>query len=148
LTFDEAISPETIPDDYLSGKIDEEGIKAVFLPVDESRESIIKKQKELERILKKYPQYRAGYLHLATTWLQLGRGNEAKEVLERYHQIDPHHSIVEYYLSILCTERLDYNHAWTYLKQAESLAHARGHHPKILQSLRETLRRTNPEPIN
>lgn len=52
ITFDEAVSPETIPDDYLSGKIDAEGIKAVFLPVDETRESIMKKQKELEQILK------------------------------------------------------------------------------------------------
>lgn len=147
ITFDEAVSPETIPDDYLSGKIDAEGIKAVFLPVDETRESIIKKQKELEQILKKYPQYRAGHLHLATTWLQMGRGSEAKEVLERYHKLDPHNSIVEYYLSVLCIERLDYNHAWTYLKQAESLAHARGHRPKALQSIREGLRRINPEPI-
>ena len=147
ITFDEAVSPESIPDDYLSGKIDAEGIKAVFLPVDETRESILKKQKELEQILKKYPQYRAGHLHLATTWLQIGRGSEAKEILERYHKLDPHCSTVEYYLSVLCIERLDYNHAWNYLKQAESLAYARGHNPKALQSIRENLRRINPEPL-
>lgn len=147
ITFDEAVSPETIPDDYLSGRIDADGIKAVFLPVDETRESIMKKQKELEQILKKHPQYRAGHLHLATTWLQLGRGSEAKEVLERYHKLDPHNSIVEYYLSVLCIERLDYNHAWTFLNQAESLVQARGHHPKVLQSIREGLRRVNPEPM-
>jgi tetratricopeptide (TPR) repeat protein len=147
LTFDEAISKETIPDDYLSGKIDAEGIKAVFLPVDETRESIIKKQKELEQILKKYPQYRAGHLHLATTWLQLGRSSEAKEVLEQYHKLDPHHCIVEYYLSVLSIERFDYNHAWAYINQAESLVQARGHRPKILQGLKEKLRRINPEPI-
>ncbi len=147
LTFEEAISPETIPEDYLSGKIDAEGIKAVFLPVDETRESILKKQKELEQILKKYPSYRAGQLHLATTWLQLGRTSEAKEILEKYHKLDPHNCIVEYYLAVLCLERLDYNHAWTYLKQVESLALARGHHPKILFAIREKLRRVNPEPI-
>lgn len=146
ITFDEAVSPETIPDDYLSGKIDAEGIKAVFLPVDETRESIVKKQKELEKILKRYPNYRAGQLHLATTWLQLGRSSEAKEVLERYHKIDPHHSIVEYYLAILCIERLNYNQAWSYLNQAESLVFARGHHPKALKSIRESLRRISPEP--
>ncbi len=147
ITFDEAVSPETIPDDYLSGKIDAEGIKAVFLPVDETRESIVKKQKELEKILKRYPHYRAGQLHLATTWLQLGRSSEAKEVLEKYHRIDPHHSIVEYYLAILSIERLDYNLAWSYLTQAESLAAARGHHPKALKSIRESLRRISPDPF-
>jgi regulator of sirC expression with transglutaminase-like and TPR domain len=146
ITFDEAVSPETIPDDYLSGKIDAEGIKAVFLPVDETRESILKKQKELEGILKRYPHYRAGRLHLATTWLQLGRTSEAKEILESYHKLDPHHSIVEYYLAVLCIERLDYNQSWSYLKQAESLADVRGHRPKALRSIRENLRRSCPEP--
>lgn len=146
LTFDEAVSPETIPDDFLSGKIDAEGIKAVFLPVDETRESILKKQKELEQILKQYPLYRAGLLHLATTWLQLGRGSEAKEILERHHKIDPHSSIIEYYLSVLSIERLDYNSAWSYLNQAESLAFSRGHHPHVLRSIREQLRRMSPEP--
>jgi tetratricopeptide (TPR) repeat protein len=146
ITFEESISPESIPDDYLSGKIDAEGIKAVFLPVDETRESILKKQKELEHILKRYPHFRAGKLHLATTWLQLGRTSEAKEILEDYHQLDPHNCIVEYYLAVLCLERLDYNQAWSYLKQTESLAHMRGHQPKALRSVRENLRRSCPEP--
>lgn len=146
ITFDEAVSPETIPEDYLSGKIDAEGIKAVFLPVDETRESILKKQKELEQILKRHPNFRAGKLHLATTWLQLGRISEAKEVLETYHKIDPHHCIVEYYLAILCLEHLDYNQAWSYFKQVESLSSARGHYPKALVSLRENLRKICPEP--
>ena len=146
LTFAESVSPESIPDDYLSGKIDAEGIKAVFLPVDETRESILKKQKELEQILKRYPHFRAGKLHLATTWLQLGRLNEAKEILEAYHKLDPHYCIVEYYLSVLCLERLDYNQAWNYLKQTESLAHARGTHPRALRSVREALRSVCPEP--
>lgn len=146
ITFDEAVSKETIPDDYLSGKIDANGIKAVFLPVDETRISIVKKQKELKQILKSYPQYKAGLMQLATTWLQLGRSSEAKEILERYHKIDPHNSTVEYYLAILCIERFDYNHAWSYLKQAESLVQSRHHTPKALASVRESLRRISPEP--
>lgn len=146
LTFDEAVSPETVPDDYLSGRIDADGIKAVFLPVDETRESVVKKQKELEGILKRYPNYRAGQLQLATTWLQLGRSSEAREILERYHKIDPHSSIVEYYLAVLCIERLDYNQAWNYLRAAESLAQARSHKPKALTAVRESLRRMSPEP--
>ncbi len=147
IIFEEAVSAESIPEDYLNGKIDAEGIKAVFLPVDETRESITDKQKELQEILKRYPHYRAGLLHLATTWLQLGRGNEAKEVLERYHKIDPHNAIVEYYLCILCLERLDYNRAWVHLKKTEKLVYSRSHYPKALESLRTQLRRSCPEPI-
>jgi regulator of sirC expression with transglutaminase-like and TPR domain len=146
VTFDEAVSPESIPEDYLLGKIDEEGIKAVFLPVDETRASVLEKQKELQKILKRYPYYRAGLMHLATTYLQLGRGNEAKETLERYHKIDPHNSTIEYYLCILSLERLDYNRAWSYLKKTEKLVYARSHYPKALEALRTQLRRACPEP--
>lgn len=146
ITFDEAVSPETIPDDFLSGKIDANGIKAVFLPVDETRASILKKKSELEQILKRYPQYRAGLLQLATTWLQLGRESEGRDVLERYHKIDPNNSIVEYYLSILCLQRMDFNRAWNHLKSAEGLVAARRHNPKALLAVREGLRRSSPEP--
>ncbi len=146
LTFDEAVSPETIPDDYLNGKIDAEGLKAIFLPVDETRESIVKKQKELEQIVKRYPNFRAGRLHLATTWMQLGRTNEAKEALETYHKLDPHSCIVEYYLAVISLEHLDYNQSWNYFKQAEALTQSRAHHPKALLSLKQQLRRSCPEP--
>ncbi len=146
LTFDEAVSQESIPEDYLTGRIDAEGLKAVFLPVDETRESILKKQNELEKILKRYPNFRAGKLHLATTWLQLGRTNEAKEILEEYHKLDPHFSVVEYYLAVLCLEHLDYHQSWNYFKQAESLTQVRGHRPRALLSLKEHLRRSCPEP--
>ncbi len=145
--FDENVSQETLPEDYLSGKVDIDGIKAVFLPVDQTRESIVKKQKELELILKRYPKYRAGLMHLATSWLQLGRSSEAKEVLERYHRLDPHNATVEYYLAILCIERLDYNQAWSHLLQAESLVANRNHAPKALASVRESLRRISPQPV-
>lgn len=146
VVFDEAVSSENIPEDYLKGKIDVEGLKTIFLTVDETRESILKKQKELEKVMKHYPDFRAGKIQLATTWLQLGRTSEARAILEGYHRLDPHHCIVEYYLSVLCLEHLDYTQSWSYFKQAESLAHARGHHPKALVSVREHLRRLCPEP--
>ena len=145
ITFEEAISSETIPEDFLNGKIDVDGLKAVFLPVDETRESILKKQKELEQILKKHPNFRAGKLHLATTLLQLSRTSEAKTVLESYHRFDPHHCIVEYYLAVLCMHHMDYNQSWTHLKHVESLTQARGHHPKALHAFQENLRRSCPE---
>ncbi len=146
MTFEEAISQETLPDDYLNKKVDIDGIKAVFLPVDETRESILKKQKELQAILFRYPSYRAGLLMLATTWMQLGRGSEALEVLQKYHKIDPNNSIVEYYLAISCSQRLDYNQAWAFLKNAEKITLAREHYPKALLAIRQQLRHSCPEP--
>jgi tetratricopeptide (TPR) repeat protein len=148
LTFDYAVSAETIPDDFLRGKIDIEGMKAIFLPVDETRTSVQKKQKELQKILGKHPFFRAGMLQLATTFLQLGRGSEALEVLQRYHQIDSSSSIVEYYLSLVSLQRMDYLKAWDFLKQAEKLTLARSHHPKALKALRDQLRHVCPDPQN
>lgn len=146
MTFPESVSRETFPEDYLSGRIDIAGLKAVFLPVDETRESILNKQKELQQILKRYPKYRAGLFQLATTWLQLGRHNEAKEVLERHHNIDPDQATIEYYLAALCLERMDYTQSWNYLHNAERLTLARNHSPKALSSVRESLRKVCPEP--
>lgn len=145
-TFDYAVSPENMPDDFLNGKVDAEGIKAIFLPVDETRDSVVEKQQALEKILKQYPHFRAGIMQLAITWLQLGRGSEALEVLERHHKIDPDNATVEYYLSILCMERLDYNAAWDYLKKTEKIVQEREHKPKALRSVRESLKRACPEP--
>ena len=147
LTFEEAVSPESIPEDYLKGRVDAEGIKAVFMPVDESRESVVKKQKELEAIIARYPSYRAGLLQLATTWLQLGRGSEAMEILQRYHRIDPNNATVEYYMSIIAAQRLDYHISWSHLQKAEALVKERDHSPKALTGLRDQLRRVCPEPL-
>ncbi len=145
-TFPYAVSPESTPDDYFSGKVDAEGIKAIFLPVDENRASITKKQQEIQKILNHYPRFRAGLLQLAVTWLQLGRSGEALEVLEKYHRIDPNYSVVEYYLSILSMERYDYPKAWKYLKNAEKLSLVKGHNSKALQRVRAELKRVCPEP--
>jgi tetratricopeptide (TPR) repeat protein len=145
-TYDWAISPETIPEDYLNGNVDAKGLQVVFQHVDETRESILKKQRKLQKILHKYPRFRSGILQLAVTWLQLGRHQEAQETLERYHRLDPSHSVVEYYLSVLAIERLDYRKAWDHLRQTENIITAREHHSKILRNLRGHLRRLCPEP--
>ncbi|MES2345672.1 MAG: transglutaminase family protein [Chlamydiota bacterium] len=144
-TFDHAVSPETMPEDYLLGRANIEGIKAIFLPVDETRASILEKQKQLQTIVKKHPKFRAGILQLATTWLQLGRLLEAQEVLEKYHCLDSQDSTVEYYLSIIALHRLDYNKAWQHLKIAEALVQKREHNPKALTELRHELHRLSPE---
>lgn len=147
VTFDDAVSPESLAHDYLSGKVDAEGLKMAFLRVDEKRESILEKQKCLQKILAKYPQFRAGLFQLATTWLQLGRTQEAMQVLEAYHKIDPSYCVVEYYLSIFALQRYDYKKAWKHLKQAEKLTEQRQHHPKALLSLRNSLKMVYPEEI-
>ncbi len=139
-TFDWAVSQETLADDYLNGKVDVRGIKTVFMHVDQNRESIIKKQKALKKNLKKYPHFRAGLLQLAITWLQLGRNGEAESVLEKYHQIDPTNSVVEYYLAVIATERFDYNKAWRHLQSSESILKVRDHKSPALRDLRNHLR--------
>ena len=48
---------ETLPEDYLSGRINAEGMQAIFSPVDETRESIVKKQQALHSLLKKHPKF-------------------------------------------------------------------------------------------
>jgi tetratricopeptide (TPR) repeat protein len=146
LTSEHEISQETIPEDYLNGRVDIEGIKIVFLHVDETRASVLEKQQKLQTILQRFPNFRTGLLQLAITWLQLGRGNEALEVLERYHRLDSNNPIVEYYLSIICLQRFDYLRAWQFFKRAESIVYAKDHRPEALKNLKNGLRRACPEP--
>lgn len=143
-TFDYAVSPETLPDDYLNGRIDIEGLKSIFLPVDEKRDSILEKQQSLHKVLKRFPQFRAGLLQLAVTYLQLGRLGEAYEVLQKYRSIDANDPTVAYYLTAIGLERLDYRSAWEHLEQAQLLTSARSHFPRSLKELRHELRALSP----
>ncbi|MCP5505731.1 MAG: tetratricopeptide repeat protein [Chlamydiales bacterium] len=146
LTFDFAVGKETTPEDFLSGKVNAEGIKTIFLHVDETRSSILEKQEKLKKILKKYPKFRDGQLQLAVTYLQLGRGGEALEVLQTYHTLDPTSPVVEYYLSIVAMNRFLFKDAWTYLQNAETLSRKRSHTPQCLKGLRHALRTVHPDP--
>lgn len=145
--FDHEVSSDSIIDDYLNKDATAEGIKTVFLHVDETRDSIIEKQKKLQKVVADNPKFRAGLMQLAITWLQLGRKSEALEALLQYHKIDPKNAVVEYYLSMICIERFDYPKAWEFLKNAEALTQARQHNAKALRSIREALKRICPEPI-
>jgi tetratricopeptide (TPR) repeat protein len=135
-----------VTDDYLEGRADADALKAVYLHVDEKRQSVLEKQKKIQEVLKKFPRFRAGILQLAVTWLQLGRQQEALQTLELHHQIDPTNCVVEYYLSILSLQRLDYNKAWQHLRQTEKILSSREHKCKALRGLRDHLRRLSPEP--
>lgn len=143
---DYLVAGDTVTEDYLDGKTSSEGIEAIYAEVNENRDSILKKQKQLEGIVAKYPKFRGGIFHLAVTYLQLGREKEAIPILEKYMQLDPTSPVVCYYLSALHAQRVNYNAAWKYLKATEKIVHSRDHYPKALDDLRMSLQRACPEP--
>jgi len=144
--FDFAVCCDTTPEDYLTGKVDTEGIKAIFQHVDETRSSILEKQEKLQKVLKKFPHFREGIFQLAITYLQLGRGEEALDTLRRYHTVDPNSATIEYYLAITNMNRFMYSDAWRHLKAAETLTKKRNHFPQCLKDLRHTLRTLYVDP--
>lgn len=148
-TEGEALLKEIVDDehslaqDYLAGHVNPDGIAAVFTLVDENRESILAKQKELKSILKTYPNFRDGLHQLAVSWVQLNRAREAIDVLTRYTELDQSNATVYYYLSVLHGERHDFKNCWRHLKKAEQLTG--DYHPKALTNLRRTLLTHCPE---
>ncbi|GAB4186701.1 MAG: hypothetical protein Tsb0015_04740 [Simkaniaceae bacterium] len=145
ITFDEAVSQETMVEDLLDHKIDVEGIQTIFLPVSEKRESILEKQEKLRKIIEKHPCFREGLMQLAVSYLQLSRTKEALEILKNYEKIDPKCPTVQYYLSIISMNRLDLISAWNHLKAAEELTSQKKHYPRCLKELRRALQRQLPE---
>ncbi len=145
--FEGEICPESIPEDFLKGEVSVNALKAIFLSVDDNRESILSKQKELKQILKKYPNFRAGLMQLSVTWLQLGRRAEALQCLNYYHSIDPKDPIVEYYLILLNQQSLDYPEAWKHYDQLEAIMKEKNHFPKLLKSLHQGLLQASPRAL-
>jgi regulator of sirC expression with transglutaminase-like and TPR domain len=141
-----AIGSDTITEDYLSGNADAESIQAVFSEVNENRSSILEKRKKLEEVIAKYPKFRQGILHLAITYLQLGREKEALPILERYITVHPSDPTANYYLSAIHFQRRHFNLAWKYLLSAEKILKHHNHNPHALQELRRNLQRAYPEP--
>jgi len=144
---DHLVAADNVAEDYLAGHASAEALMAIYQEVDETRDSILKKQKEIEAIIKKHPKFRGGRLHLAVTYLQLGREKEAIPALEAYMKIDSKNPVVCYYLAALQAQRLNYNAAWKYLKATEKIVNARDHFPKALDDLRQGLLRVCPEPL-
>lgn len=142
---EEAVSQDTIAEDFLKGNIGLDGIKAIFMHVDEKRESILTKRKAIEAAIEKYPKCREAHFSLAGAWLQLHRTAEALEALCHYHLLDPTNATVEYYMAVLYAERLDYNNAWKHFRIAETLAKQRNHNPEALLELRKDLAKQCPE---
>lgn len=142
---EESVSRNPMAQDYLLGNADAESLQAIFMSVDEKRESLEKKRQCLADAVKKFPKYRSGWASLATTQLQMHRFAEALESLENYHTLDPLNPNIEYYLSAIYLERSDFNRSWDHLRQAEALTAARDHYPKVLKELRKALTMRCPE---
>lgn len=142
---DDAVSRDTIAEDYLKGNVGVDGIEAIFMHVDEKRESLLTKLKAIQTALEKYPKCREAHFSLAGTWLQLHRTAEALEALQHFHELDPTNATVEYYMAALHAERMDYNNAWKHFRIAEDLAAQRNHHPEALLELRKALAKQCPE---
>lgn len=141
------ITRSTMPEDFLKGKIDAEGLKVIFDSVDENRSSIAKKLEKLQEILKQYPEFREGLLQTAVAWIQLNRPKEALVTLEKYHAIDPANPVIEYYLSVLQMERQNFPAAWHYLKIAQALVGKKQFSPKALKELCLQLMMSCPETL-
>ncbi len=142
---DYCIQKDTITEDYLSGKATPEDMKVLFLSVDETRESVLEKQKKLEKVVAKSPHFRAALLALASTHLQLGREKEGLNILQKYHAEDPHDPVVNYYLAMLFLQRLDYQKAWKHLELSEKAVKERDHHPEALKQLKLILQTHCPK---
>jgi regulator of sirC expression with transglutaminase-like and TPR domain len=140
-----SISIDPMAKDYLEGKVDEEGIKAAFMHVDDTMQSIINKKERLEKTLKKYPDFKSGIAQLATANLQLAKTGAALKLLEHYHELDQSDPNIEYFLAILYFERFNWGKAWQCYDIAEALTLAQDHHPKALKEVKEALEKTAPK---
>ncbi|MEZ5314619.1 MAG: transglutaminase family protein [Chlamydiales bacterium] len=136
---DEAVVKHGMVEDYLAGNVGIDGIQVVFSNVDETRNSIIKKQKALQAIMQKYPHFKEGMQQLAVTWIQLHRTKEAIKALHCCMEMDPDNPITAYYLAMLYGERQDFKACWYYLIQAESITAKHNFLPKALKDLRRML---------
>jgi tetratricopeptide (TPR) repeat protein len=141
---EESLYQDTLAEDYLMGRVNIEGIKAVFEEVDETRDSILEKQAKIIKILEQFPKFREGIFHLAITWLQLGRNKEAIGCLKQYHALDPTNPTVEYYLSALSLQRWSFKDAIKHLDFCKLILKKYDHHPKLIGHLEKDLRQNAP----
>ncbi|MBA3721822.1 MAG: hypothetical protein H0W88_05420 [Parachlamydiaceae bacterium] len=142
---DFAVDKDTIPEDYLNGKVDAEGIKAIFKHTEEDRQSILAKKNLIEETVRKNPEFRAGIFHLGIAWIQLHRLGEALDALKKYHSLYQDDPDANFYLAALYEHRMDYNNAWKHLRLAEAILRSRQYDSKMLKEFRKNLTSTCPE---
>lgn len=133
------ITQNLLAEDIYYNRVDKTSLKALFMYVDDSRESIMCKKTALEESVKKCPNFRSGIFSLAICHLQLQNPQEAIRLLEEYHRQDPNDISVEYYLAELYYSRFDAPNACEAYARAETLARKKGHLPHALRQLKKTL---------
>lgn len=143
---EDEIFHNSVIEEYFSGNLNLEGLKILFQEVDHKRESIEKKRDQLRALVKTFPRSKELTFHLAITYLQLGRGKEAYELLKRYTQFEKGNPNVYYFLSILSIERYNYIAAWEYILLCEELCKKHTHTPKTITVLKSELQRKLPKP--
>jgi tetratricopeptide (TPR) repeat protein len=132
-------------EDYFDGRVDREGLLAVFAETESTRSCILETQDNLAHILERYPYFREGLFHLALTYLQLGRSKEALATLTQYDEIDPQHISSLYYLAMLQLQHHNYPKAWGYTQRLEQLLTRPV--PEIFRSLKHELSNRCPAPF-
>lgn len=138
------LSEQNILSDYLEGKVGTDGIKAIFMHVDETRESIQNKLATLQKTIEKYPFFKAGLLQLASTHLQLLEDKKALKILKKYFSFCPDEPIINYYLSIIHQERLDYNKSWYHFHLLDLCLKNHNLSPKPLRNYKRMLMQKAP----
>jgi tetratricopeptide (TPR) repeat protein len=114
-------SARTTIEDYLNHRVDIKGLKNIFSPIEETKESILAKQEALKKTLKKYPNFRSGIFLLASSYLQMGRTKEATAILDDYLKLDPENVLVHYYQSLISMERMRYKKAHFHAQKAKEI---------------------------
>lgn len=144
-TTKDQMSQASVIEDYLQGKVDEEGIRTLFLHVDEKRDSLLVKQKKLEEVVQKWPFFRGGYHSLGVVFLQLHRYGEALEAFNQYAALEKDDPSTEFILAELNAIRSNYPAAWRHLQRTKELLNAREKLPKAIREFQRELALRSPE---
>jgi regulator of sirC expression with transglutaminase-like and TPR domain len=125
-----------LAEDFLQGKVDVEGIKATFEKTEKARSTLQAKLNKLKIVLDCYPEFREGWLQLAVLYLQMDKKSDAIDSLNRFHILDPTEPMVEFYLSTLYLERLDYKKAWLHYGKVKKILSEVAYQPPMLKELK------------
>lgn len=133
--------------DHLNHKIGPDAIESIIEHADEdSRLDLEAKKKKFQKLLKKYPNFKAGLFYLSGTYQNLSESDQAIKLLEKLHTLDPQHPYVELTLSSLYIQEYNFPKAWDHYKQLEAILSQHNHQPKIMKDLKTTLQQYSIEP--
>lgn len=133
------MQPKSIVEDILSGNTDVASVQVIYNEVEKDRPALETYRQQLEEAVARCPKFRAGWLQLAMTWMELQREENAIDCLKKFHALDASDLTVEFLLAELSLSRQDPMQAWTYLKNAEMLGARRKKLPRSIKQLRTML---------